>query len=75
MNQPRTSEGTSSARRILKVIPELDTRSLLRHARTLFDVEDVPAHVQRHNRRAWARSVQMLGNRWVLAVPQERYEP
>ena len=68
----KTSEGHASSVRILKCIPELDTRSLLRHARTLFDVEGVPASTQRHNRKSWAKSVQMLGDRWVLAVPQER---
>lgn len=49
-------------------------KALLRHARRLYSVADVPEHINRHNRKAWARSVSMLGNRWLLAVPQGRTE-
>jgi hypothetical protein len=67
----RVSEGTASAQNILRCIPELDNpRSLLRHARGLFDVPGVPASTQRHNRKAWAKAVQALGPKWVLA-PRE----
>ena len=67
----RVSEGTTSAQTILRCIPEISNpRSLLRHARGLFDVPGVPASTQRHNRKQWARSVQALGSRWVLA-PRE----
>ena len=41
------------------------TRDLVRKARTLFNVKDVPAHINRHNRRQWVRSVQYLGPKWV----------
>ena len=68
----KTSEGTDSARRILRCIPEVnDPRSLLRHARGLFDVEGVPASTQKWNRKQWTRSVQALGSRWVLARRDE----
>lgn len=70
----RVSEGTTSAQTILRCIPEISNpRSLLRHARTLFDVEGVPGSTQRHNRKAWAKSVAMLGDKWVLA-PRGRAE-
>ena len=72
----RVSEGTASAQNILRCIPELDNpRSLLRHARGLFDVPGVPASTQRHNRKQWTRSVSMLGDKWVLAVPQGKVQP
>lgn len=41
------------------------TRDLVRKARELFDVADVPRHTNRHNRRQWVRSVQRLGSKWV----------
>lgn len=68
MNRAAISEGTTSAREILRCIPEVnDPRQLLRHARGLFDVEGVPASTQRHNRKQWAKAVQSLGDKWVLA--------
>lgn len=36
----------------------------LTQARRLFVHELVPAHIQRHNMRAWVRSVRELGGRW-----------
>lgn len=57
-----TSEGLQSARRLLK------------HAKRLYSVPEVPEHINRHNRRQWVRSVAMLGDRWLLAVPQGRAE-
>ena len=66
----RVSEGTISARNILRCIPEQNPRALLRHARKLFDVEGVPASTQKWNRKQWAKSVQQLGSKWVLA-PRE----
>lgn len=64
----RISEGTNSAREILRILPEVnDPRSLLRHAKGLFAVDGVPERTQRHNRKAWAKAVQSLGDKWVLA--------
>lgn len=64
----RISEGTNSAREILRILPEVnDPRQLLRHARGLFAVEGVPERTQKWNRKQWCRSVQALGSRWVLA--------
>lgn len=54
------SEGLASARRLLK------------QARRLYSVPEVPEHINRHNRRQWVRAVSMLGDRWLLAVPQGR---
>lgn len=72
----RVSEGVRSAQNILRCIPEVNNpRSLLRHARGLFAVEGVPASTQRHNRKQWAKSVQLLGDKWVLAVPQGKVQP
>jgi hypothetical protein len=31
-----------------------------------------PRSVQRHNMRAWVRSVRMLGDKWLFAKPMER---
>lgn len=56
------SEGLASARRLLK------------QARRLYSVPEVPAHINRHNRHQWVRSVSFLGDRWLLAVPQGRAE-
>lgn len=47
----------------------MSTRQLLRHARQLFNAPDVPAHISRHNRHQWVRSVRQLGDRWLLAKP------
>lgn len=56
------SEGLASARRLLK------------HARTLYSVPGVPESTNKHNRKAWARSVALLGDKWLLAVPRSRVE-
>jgi hypothetical protein len=47
---------------------------LLKRARRLFCAPGVPAHVQRHNVRSWARSVAYLGDKWLLARPVNRKE-
>jgi hypothetical protein len=39
----------------------------LRRARQLFNSEYVPAHVNRHNQRTWARQLRALGTKWLLA--------
>ena len=41
-------------------------------ARRLFQIKDVPTHTQRHNIRSWVRSVRHLGNKWLIANPQEK---
>lgn len=34
-----------------------------------------PRHVNRHNQRAWVRSVRHLGDKWLLAMPVQRPTP
>jgi hypothetical protein len=46
--------------------------NVLRHVRQLFNVPYVPKHVNRHNQRAWVRSVRNLGDKWLLAKKVER---
>ena len=41
--------------------------SLLRKARALWSNPEAPKELNRHNQRAWARSVSRLGDRWLLA--------
>jgi hypothetical protein len=43
--------------------------SLMRRAVRLFNSEYVSREQNKANRIAWLRSVQMLGDRWLLAVP------
>lgn len=49
----------------------MNTR-LLTHARRLWANDLAPHSTQRHNARAWARSVALLGPRWLLAQPVQR---
>ena len=49
----------------------MNTR-LLRRVRRHFSSDLVPMHVNRANRRAWVRSVRLLGDKWLLHTPQER---
>lgn len=42
---------------------------MLTLARKNFCNDWAPAHVQRHNIRAWVRSLRLLGDRWLLAHP------
>jgi hypothetical protein len=46
--------------------------NLVRHAIRLYRNPLAPKHIQRHNQRAWLRSVRLLGDRWLLAKPIER---
>ena len=46
--------------------------TVLSMARRLFQVQGVPAHIQRHNMRSWVRSVRHLGDKWLISKPQER---
>ena len=45
---------------------------LKRRAVRLFNTDYVPLRTNKFNRRAWLRSVEMLGNKWLLAVPINR---
>lgn len=45
---------------------------LLARVRGHFNSPFVPERVNRDNRRKWVRSVRLLGNKWLLAVPVER---
>jgi hypothetical protein len=38
-------------------------------ARKNFCNDWAPIHVQRHNMRQWARSLRLLGDKWLLAAP------
>ena len=53
----------------------MTTRELVRKANNLFNIPYVPQHIQRHNRHQWVRSVQRLGDKWLLATPVERKTP
>ena len=44
----------------------------LKKVRKLFNVDYVPAHQNRHNQRAWVRSVRILGDRWLLSKQVEK---
>lgn len=44
----------------------------LRRVRQLFNAENVPAHINRHNQRQWVRSIRFLGDKWLLAKHVER---
>ena len=47
---------------------------LLRTAIRLYRNPLAPKRTQRHNQRAWLRSIQFLGDRWLLARKVERIE-
>jgi hypothetical protein len=49
----------------------MDT-SKLKLARRLWCVGEVPLHIQRHNIRAWVRSVRHLGSNWISLRRVER---
>ena len=46
--------------------------TLLRRVRSHFCHPMAPVTVQRHNMKAWCRSVRMLGDKWLFATPIER---
>jgi len=48
--------------------------AMLARARRLWSNPTAPAHINRHNQLAWARSVARLGDRWLLAKHVERKE-
>lgn len=43
--------------------------SMLRIARKHFCHDLAPRSIQRHNIRAWVRSLRNLGDKWLLAKP------
>lgn len=46
--------------------------AMLSKARSMFSHQSAPQHVVRHNIRKWARSVRLLGDKWLLAKPVSR---
>ncbi len=46
--------------------------SLAKRAIRLYNYDLAPKAINRANQRAWLRSVALLGDRWVLAVPVEK---
>lgn len=46
--------------------------ALLRRARAHFFRDYIPAHISRHNARQWARSLRLLGDKWLLMQQVER---
>ncbi len=47
--------------------PTLHPKAHMRHAHELWNSPLVPAETNKHNRKAWVRSVIRLGDRWLLA--------
>lgn len=47
---------------------------LAKHALRLWNVPHVPREVNRSNARKWLRSVELLGDRWLLAQPIRRVQ-
>jgi len=45
---------------------------MLKHVRTLFNTDGVPAHTNRHNQRQWVKSIRHLGDKWLLAKHVQR---
>ena len=41
--------------------------TMLRRVRKLYTNPLAPVHTQRHNMRAWIKSVRELGSRWLLS--------
>ena len=44
----------------------------LKTVRRLFNVDYVSKEQNRHNQRAWVRSVRILGDRWLLSQKVEK---
>jgi hypothetical protein len=47
---------------------------LVKHALRLWNVPHVPREVNRSNARKWLRSVELLGERWLLAKKVQRLQ-
>jgi len=52
----------------------MNPKELMRRARTMWNSPLVPTSVNRHNQRAWVRSVLRLGDKWLLAQPIRRVQ-
>lgn len=50
----------------------MQTQTLRRKARCLFNNSLVPQAVNQYNQRKWVRSVLKLGDKWLLAKQVER---
>ena len=48
--------------------------AILKRARELWVINDVPRDIARHNIRAWVRSVRLLGDKSLLATKVDRKE-
>ena len=44
----------------------------LKQARRLFVHQGVELSTARHNIRQWARSLRLLGDKWLFAIPVEK---
>ena len=45
---------------------------LIKHALKLWNVPNVPREINRANARKWVKSVEQLGDRWLLATKVRR---
>ena len=50
------------------------TFELRQRARTLYNNDMVPDHINQHNQRQWVRAVMRLGDKWLIAKPIKRIE-
>lgn len=50
----------------------MSSLSLARRAVRLYRCDLVPKATNRHNQKSWLRSVEMLGEKWLLAKPQQK---
>lgn len=45
---------------------------LMRHAVRLWSVKHVPREINRANTRKWLRSVELLGDKWLVGQPRTK---
>ncbi len=45
---------------------------MMRRAVRLYSYDLAPLHINKANRRAWLRSVAMLGDKWLIAKPVQK---
>lgn len=50
----------------------MSTLALAKRAVRLYRCDLVPKAINRANQRAWLRSVEMLGEKWLLAKPIQK---
>lgn len=48
--------------------------TMAKRAIRLYSWDLAPKAINRANQRAWLRSVAMLGDKWVLAIPVEKLQ-